>query len=308
MPQTSALFARPASLLLLLVSGAGWGLTMSLATIATTSGRHPISIAFWSTLFGLALISLRLAVRGKWPSLARRNIVFYAVTGFLGAAAPQILAYYAASELPANVRAVVNSLVPMMTLAIALALSLELASLRRFIGLGLGVVATIVLLQPASGAATTDQAYWDKAFWIGVCVIIVACYAAENVYVGLRRPPDLDLMATLWGMTLFAALMQGGAAVVTGVGFGAFESLGRAEAAMALIALAHLCAYASLIALIARAGAVFASQVSYFVAPSGAFWGAVLLAETLTLQLLLSIALAVAGLALVRPRAALQSR
>ena len=40
----------------LLFMGVAWGLTFSLAKIATAGGAHPLGITFWQALFGAAIV------------------------------------------------------------------------------------------------------------------------------------------------------------------------------------------------------------------------------------------------------------
>ncbi len=60
--------------------------------------------------------------------------------------------------------------------------------------------------------------------------------------------------------------------------------------------------YGGYILLIGRSGPVFASQTSYLTPPTGILWGVILLNESVTATLLVSVVLVLAGVALVRPR------
>jgi len=74
------------------------------------------------------------------------------------------------------------------------------------------------------------------------------------------------------------------------------------------ITLLHMGAYFGLIWMIGKAGAMFATQVSYVVTLSGITFAIVFLNEPATPTLALAVALMVLGLSLVRPRTAPNER
>jgi drug/metabolite transporter (DMT)-like permease len=82
------------------------------------------------------------------------------------------------------------------------------------------------------------------------------------------------------------------------------RGFGPAEQALLAISPINLLAYVAYVWLAARAGAVFASQIGYVVTISGVFWGAMLLGERPGPVIWLSLGLMLAGISLVRPRAA----
>mgnify|MGYP000692650553 CR=1 FL=1 len=109
---------------ILLLTGLGWGLTISLATLATASGIDPLTVALWSATAGALLLTTIVLVRGKRPPLGREHLRFYLVTGFFGTAFPHALSFYAAIHLPAGTRAIVFALIPMIALVLSIMLSL----------------------------------------------------------------------------------------------------------------------------------------------------------------------------------------
>ena len=78
---------------------------------------------------------------------------------------------------------------------------------------------------------------------------------------------------------------------------------GVAEGALLLSSALHGLLYAGYVALAARAGAVFASQCSYLVTASGVIWAMLLLGERFSPFVWAAMAVMLAGLALVQPRA-----
>lgn len=82
--------------------------------------------------------------------------------------------------------------------------------------------------------------------------------------------------------------------------------MGQAEAAMVVLAVVHALAYVGYVWLARAAGAVFAAQCAYLVTGSGVLWATYLLGERFQPQVWVALALMLAGVALVQPRAAAQ--
>ena len=125
--------------IILMCTGVGWGLTISLATFATATGLDPLTIALWSAMAGALILTGVLLVRGKRPPLDSLHLRFYLLTGFFGTAFPHALSFYAAIHLPAGVRAIVFALIPMITLVLSICLSLA-SVIRRMKPEGFEVV------------------------------------------------------------------------------------------------------------------------------------------------------------------------
>jgi drug/metabolite transporter (DMT)-like permease len=283
-------------LAILLFTGISWGLTISLATIATSTGIAPMTVAFWAALIGAVLLTGVIVVRGKRVVLDREHITFYAVTGFVGTAFPHALSFWVAMYMPAGNRAIIYALIPMITLGISIALAIEKASFKRFIGIALGLAAMLIMLLPGAHVPLPDELFWTL-----MTLIIALSYAVENVYVGLRRPQRLDGLTALWGMTTAGALMLVPAIVVSGAPVLLPFRFDIAEGAILLSTLSHLLAYSGLLYMINNGGVVFGSQVSYIVTPAAIVWGIILLAEPLTVTISVSLVLIMAGLALIKP-------
>ena len=281
---------------ILLCTGLGWGLTISLATLATATGIDPLTVALWSAAAGALLLTAIVLVRGKRPPLGGEHLRFYLVTGFFGTAFPHALSFYAAMHLPAGVRAIVFALIPMITLVLSILLSLETASVRRLTGIVLGFLAMLVMLLPGVQVPLLGQ-----VFWMLVSLAVAISYAAENVYISVKRPADLDAVTALWGMTVAGAIMLLVTLWLADAPYLLPFDASTAELSILLMAVVHLGAYAGLLYMLRHGGVVFASQVSYIVTPAAVMWGVVLLSETISLSIFLALGLILCGLALIKP-------
>jgi drug/metabolite transporter (DMT)-like permease len=283
--------------ILLVVLAVAWGATVSLTTVFMRSGIDPLVATFWSGVVGVIVLSIYMAGRGLRPPLGLRYLLLYAVCGLLGTALPSVLSFAAAVHLSAGVRSILFALIPILTLAMSAALGRERAGPLRLLGLVLGLASVLVLLRPGDGTVTPAQYIWMLA-----SVATVTCYALENIVLDALRPAGLDSFVALWGMMVCAILMMLPVLLWRGLPllppFG-IDIHGLAFLTMSLL---NVLCYGGYILLIGRAGPVFASQTSYLTPPTGILWGVIILGESVTATIVVSVMLVLIGIALVRPR------
>ncbi len=294
---TSSARRRSALLwLVLFVIGVAWGATGPLSKLAVSTGNHPVGVAFWGTVIGASVLTVGLLLSGKRLPLGRRNLVFFLICGFLGTALPNSLSYMAYEHLPVGVMAICIALGPMVTLLIALPLGIEQPDHRRLIGLGLGAVAVLLIVLPESGLPEPDQ-----AAWVALPVIVSLAYATENVYIATARPPGLDTLTIMCGLTWGALILLTPVLVASDAWFD-ITRLGPPEQAIIANSALHIGAYFCFIWLIGQAGPVFASQVGYVVTSSGVILGIIIYGERHSSWVWLALVLMFAGLILVNPK------
>jgi len=276
--------------------GLGWGSGQLLSKLATTTGFHPLGMALWQTLICAGVFSAALLVRGERLPLTRPALIFFLVCGLIGTALPHTLSFAAIRHLPVGVQSIVLSSVPMMTLLLSLPLGLDRAEPSRLAGLGLGLVAVLMIALPEASLPDPEQ-----AAWLVLPVIVALSYAAENVYISRARPEGLSALQVMCGLTLGSVLLIAPATAASG-GWVALTGPGLAEAALVATSLVHAGCYLGLVWLIGHAGPVFASQVGYLVTGAGVAWGMAVLGERHSLWVWGALALMLAGLVLVKPR------
>jgi drug/metabolite transporter (DMT)-like permease len=294
---TASVAHRPAHLwLVLVVIGVAWGVTGPLAKLAVSTGNHPIGVTFWNTVIGAAVLTVALGLSGRRLPLDRRHLVFFLVCGLLGTALPNSLSYTGYRHLPIGVMSIIISLVPMMTLLLALPLGMERPDLRRMTGLGLGVVAVALIVLP-----DTSLPEPDKVVWVVLPVIVSLSYAGENIYIAAARPDGCDGLTIMCGLFWGALLLLTPLVLATGAWFD-ITRLGPPEQAIIVISGLHLGAYFGFIWLIGQGGPVFAAQVAYVVTGSGVVMGMIFYGERHSPWIWAALGLMFAGLALVKPR------
>jgi drug/metabolite transporter (DMT)-like permease len=283
---------------LLVLLGAGWGLTQPLTKIAVSTGHGHFGLIFWQLVIGAALMALIAALTGRRLPLGRDALRVYAVIALIGTVLPNSASYQAAVHLPSGVLSILLSLIPMIAFPIALGLGLERFSLRRLAGLALGLAGVALLVLPA--AERPDAV---MLLWVPVAILASICYAFEGNYVARWGTAGLDPVQVLLGASALGAVMVLPLMLGAGQWISPLRPFGAAEWALVAASSVHVLVYTAFVWLIGRAGSVFAVQVSYLVTGFGVIWAMLLLGERYAPMIWAAMGLMMAGMALVQPRA-----
>ena len=292
-------------LTLLVLMGAGWGITQPMAKIAVSEGYRHIGIMFWQLLLGAGLLALIARARGVTLPVHRRALNLYLLIALIGSVLPGIASYEAARHLPAGWLSVVLSLVPLFAFPVALALGIDRFGWGRLAGLTLGLIGVALLALPwqawlAGGAPDTVRAGY--ALWLPLALVAPALYAMEGNYVARFGTAGLDPVQLLLGASLVGAAIALPAAVATGTFIDPRPPWGAPDLAILVSSSVHAVVYAGYVWMVGRAGAVFAAQVSYLVTGFGVVWAMLLLGERYGTEFWLALLAMFAGLFLVQPR------
>ncbi len=283
----------PGAYVTLALCGAGWGLTQPLNKIAIEAGYAPLSILVWQFVV-VALVLTPVALRMPGPPGRRAPLAIIAWVGVMGTALPNGASYLALAVLPSGIVSILLSLIPIMALPTAIAWGLERPAARRLLGLGIGLAGTLLLIAPGAAGNVPLRL-------LPLGLIAPFLYGLNSVVIGRYGTAGLHPVQLMAGATVLALPAAVLAAAATGT-LSAPRSVSLPEAAALFAALIHAAAYTALISLIARAGSVFATQVSYLVTMFGVLWAMLLLGERYGLAVWAALALILAGVSLVRPR------
>jgi len=281
----------------LIVMGAMWGLSFSLARIAATRGAHPLGIAFWEcSIAGLLLICLIVHRRISLPvttSLVRLHLT----TGLIGVVIPSAAFFYAAAHVPAGVLSITVGMVPVMTFVAAAFVGLEKFAMGRVFGVVLGTLAVVFLVAPEGSLPDPGQLPW-----VFLGFVSAACYAALSLVLALTAPPGANSLMLTCGMFVAASLLMVPILYATG-GFVAFGwPWGIVEWSFFGLGIVNAVAYTLYFILVDRAGPVFTSFTANMVTLFGVFWGIVIFSEQNSIWVWLSFATIMVALAMVAPR------
>jgi len=281
----------------LLIAGTVWGATFSLGRIAAEGGAHPFALNFWQSVLGATLLLGVLVVRRRRLPLTARHLKFYATCGAIGTAIPGALYFYAALRVPVGVLSISIATVPMLTLGLAWLFRVEGPTPGRLLGLALGIAGVGLIVLPES--SLPDPA---AVPWVLLALVCAACYAAENTYIALRMPDDIDAITVLTGMMGVAVLLTSVLVAATGTFSAPVFPPSPVEWAVLGMSVINVSAYSMFVFLINRAGPVFASQMAYVVTLSGVAWGMFVFAEAHSGWIWLALVVLMIGMMLVKPR------
>lgn len=277
----------------LIALGTVWSLGFSIARYCTTHGVHPLGYAFWQSL-GPAVLLTILCRCLHIPIFNHRSyFVFYLFASLVGIAIPNANMYFAASQLPSGILAVIINVSPIMTYLLALAFKEESFNTRRFIGVICAVLGIIIMIKP-SGDITASMIPWLLSALLtpisfALCAVFVAKYRPANSH-------SLGLAAgMLWGSTLWLLpiVFWGHHFYSLNHGFSRTEQLLLAEV------LLSSAGYWLFFQLLKNAGPVYYSLVGGIVCIAGLIWGKLLFGEILTGLQMVGVAGIVLGIVLV---------
>lgn len=285
-------------LAVLVACGLAWGSTQSLGKLAVSTGYRPFGLLFWQFTLGMALMGLVMAVRRRPPVLTRRALSFALVVALLGSVLPGITFWTSVERLPAGIMSLLISTVPLIAFVIALLLRQDRFTGLRALGLLCGAGGVVLIAAPEASLPVAGQAAFLPFAMLGPLF-----YAMETNYVQRAGMGEMDAFQAMALVSGIGAVIVLPLALATGQFIDPFVPWGRAEWAFLAGSVTHVLTYAAFVWLAARAGSVFASQCSYIVTASGLVWATALLGERVPSTLWAAMALLLAGLALVQPRA-----
>lgn len=287
------------SLIILVIIGAGWGITEPLTKLATSTGYRFFGLIFWQLAIGSVVMAVICRVRGLPLRLDGPALKVYLLIALMGTVVPNSASYETITHIPAGVMAILMSLIPMAAFPMALVLGLERFAALRFAGLAAGLAGVLLLVLPH--ASLPDPA---MIVWVPLGLVAVFCYAFEGNYVARWGTEGLEPAQVMLGASLVGALIVWPLAQVSGHYINPVRVWGVAEWSLVAASVVHVTVYAAYVWLVGRAGAVFAVQVSYLVTGFGVFWSMLILGERYSGYIWGAFALVLIGLYLVQPRVA----
>lgn len=281
----------------LLVLAAVWGASFLFIRMAVGEFGPFALIELRVGLGALSLLPL-VVLAGKGPQLLANWKVLIA-SGTLNAALPFTLYAYAAQALGAGYLSVINAVTPAWVAVVAWVWFRDRLPGLSVIGLGIGFAGIVVLVWDKLfvGAGVTSDAD-GAAQWLGTLAALCApiCY-------GLAANHAKRYLACVDPLVNAAGSMSGAALVLLPFALYAWPQAPVSfQAWAATVLLAVLCtsvAYIMFFRLLASVGPTRATTVTFLVPVFGVFWGAFLLHEALTTQIVAGAAIVLAGSALV---------
>jgi len=284
------------------VLGLIWGSSFLLIRIGVES-VSPFQLVFVRVLIGAIGMSAVLLARGKRLPMDRGALLSLFVLGMINVTIPFALITWGEQTVDSGVASVLNSTAALFTLLIsAFIFRQETFTARKFTGLMIGFVGVVVLASRnwQGGEVQTGSLLGQLAILLAA---LFYAFGGPYAYRLSHRWNDPQMVAT--GSMIFAAAVSG-LLMVLAPAFGgeAATPLNElpADALFSLLGLGILntfIAYMIFYWIIRYLGASRASMVTYVAPVVGLALGAIVLGESMDVQLLGGAALILSGIAIV---------
>jgi drug/metabolite transporter (DMT)-like permease len=290
---------RAEPILLLFAAGFCIGLIFPLAKLAGEAGIPPLLFAGASAAGASVVLSAISLVSGTSLAINRATLFYAAVAGQLTFAIPFGLLVVVIPHLGSGIPAILQSLAPIVTLAIVAAVGLERPGSDRILGLGLGMGGALIIIVSRNADALQKTAPFG---WYLAALATPAALAAGNVYRTAKWPRGQRALP-LATLTLAAAAV--GIFLTLGIGWiaGRETEIVRPFAAGSYLILVQSIAtgigYAFFFRLQRVGGPVYLSQISYVNTAVGVAFAVLFFAEQLSPSIWVAAVLVCAGVALV---------
>jgi drug/metabolite transporter (DMT)-like permease len=169
-----------------------------LGKIAASTGHPPFGLIFWQLVVCILVLGALTLARGKRLPLHRKALEFYVVVAFLGTLIPNYTFYVSVARLPSGIMSIIIATIPLMAFPIAMALGLDRFSLRRMIGILLGLSGVLLIVLPQT--SLPDRA---MVAFLPIAMIGPFFYALENTYVAAR-----GTQGDVWGLDRGACVLH----------------------------------------------------------------------------------------------------
>ena len=200
-------------------------------------------------------------------------------------------------HLDAGVLSISVSVIPLFTYLIALGLRMDKFKVRRVIGLITGFCALLILILP-------ENSLPDKRDipWVLLALNCALCYALENIYIDRLALQNFGPIRLVCAVSFVSAIIT----FLLSLVMDQFFILQPTNLYLFISTLGlgfiSATAYSIFIYLIGRAGSVFSSQVGYLVTFFGVVWGIIILGESHSVFVWISLAMIMMGIFLVQPK------
>lgn len=277
-------------LLLLTACGFMFAGKIMVSKAALDSGAEPFQLGVVGNLGAGFLLSIWLLVRKEKISFEFRSVLLYIALGIISVALPTILSFFVVRQVGPAYTATVYSLSPLLTMSFAAGLGVEKMMVKRSIGVLLGLVGMLALVQQQLVAINFDQ-----TFWIITGLLIPTCAALGNIIRSAFWPKGASALAfacaTLFTSTIIMAILSP---------FFTSPSEWRLDEPFLILwlggyILASALSYILNFCLQGVAGPVVFSQIGYWGTGFGVLLAALLFGDLLTGLSLLGLALIIAG-------------
>ncbi|KQV82801.1 DMT family transporter [Rhizobium sp. Root1220] len=277
-------------LLLLVSCGFMFASKIMVSKAALDTGADPYQLGVVGNLGAGLLLSIWLVARRERISLERRSMGLYLALGITSVALPTVLSFFIVNRVGPAYTATVYSLSPLLTMSFAAGLGIERLTVRRSIGIGIGLLGMVALVQQQ--LASID---FTQTAWVVIGLLIPACAALGNIIRSAFWPKGASALAFACATLFTSSLVMAALAPVF-----AFPSQWRFDDPgvatwLGGYLLVSALSYVLNFRLQGIAGPVVFSQIGYWGTGFGILLAAALFGDVLTALSLIGLAAIIVG-------------
>ena len=256
--------------ILLIALAAIWGSAFMFIKISAVDFGPILLVTLRLLIAGLVFMPLLL--RHKYRLLFKSHLPGIFIIAIISNALPFTLFAFASLGATSNMLGILNGTTAFITTVIAYFWLNESISTKQVIGLGLGFIGILILVNPANGSTT---------ILASICALIGSiCYAFNATYLQKYHSNSNKQVLIGWSMLFGGLLMMPIAA------FNLPNALPSINSFLALLWLAVVSTgigYLVFVRLIDKIGAVKTATLTYLLPVFSIIWGAIFLEEQITL-------------------------
>lgn len=236
----------------------------------------------------------------KFKTIKALNISALLVVGFCGIALPSILFPLAQQQLSSSLAGALSSTTPLTTLVVGLLLYQAPFNGKKFFGVLVGFLGTLILVNSRYGLFTMDAALP----WINICFVLMATisYAISSNHVKAKLPDVKSIFVTCGSIVPmgFIALIT-----LSIIGFSPVPEVSNQQTIQSFLAIVVLALLGTALAtflffeVVRLRDPIFASIVSYLIPFVALGWG-IIDGEIISFGIVVGLAITLLGVRLTR--------
>jgi len=268
---------------LLIFLGALWGSAFMFIKVATPE-YGPVALVN-ARLIIASLIFLPILLRKKYLPLLAPIWKHVLILSVINNMIPFTLFSYASLGSSSNILAILNATTAFNTMVIAYFWINESVTLKQIIGLILGFIGVIILVNPQNSAATLISSI--------SCLFAAAFYSLSTVFIQKNSAKTNKLVLIGWSIVFSAVLMMPISYIYLPESMPSFEAN---ISAVWLGAVSTGLGFLGYVRLIDKIGAVKTSIVAYFLPVFGILWGYIFLDEKISTSVVIGCLVVLIGI------------
>ena len=286
------------SWLILILLGAIWGASYMFIKVGGAE-IPPFTFVAGRTLIAASVLLIAMYARGESLPRTRREWTPLIAMGIFNGVIPYTLITWGETHIASGLAAILTAAMPLFTVLLAHFWTRdERLTAAKVSGVMVGFVGVVVLFMPELRQGIRME------FWGQFAVVVSAASYATATLVARKFLGGVSHVVASTGQLASAALWMLPLSLAFDNPFALRPSLAAIGSLLTLALPGTAIAYILYYWLIERTGATRTALVTYLIPITGVMWGALLLNEPLEWEVLIGLAVIVAGVALVNRQSA----